>query len=126
MEVKVCKNCRRLFQYIYGPELCSDCIKLVSGKSVAAIPEEKRSMLKPLLLEEERKLTEIKEYIQANPTATVSKIAETFGVSARRIFDWIREDRLEFSDASYDAWFTCAKCGIKIKSGVYCINCKPR
>ena len=29
MEVRVCKNCRRLFKYIYGPELCPECTKLI-------------------------------------------------------------------------------------------------
>ncbi len=126
MEVKACKNCRRLFQYVYGPELCPDCSKLITDKNTAAISNEKRSLLKPLLLEEEQKLDQIKQYILVNPRATVSRIAEVHEVSASKIFEWIREDRLEFSDASQDAWFTCAKCGIKIRSGVYCINCKPR
>ncbi len=126
MEVKVCKNCRRLFRYIHGPELCPDCSKLVIEKRVAPISGEKKSLLKPLVLEEEQKLEQIKEYILANPKATVSQIAEVHKVSASKIFEWIREDRLEFSDASQDAWFMCAKCGSKIKSGVYCIHCKPR
>lgn len=126
MEVKVCKNCRRLFKYIYGPELCTDCAGMM-GNSAAVEPKaEKKLALKPLVLEEEKKLTQVKEYILNYPRATVAQIAEANDVSVNRLFDWIREDRLEFSDESEQAWFTCAKCGIKIKSGIYCFRCKPK
>lgn len=126
MEVRVCKNCRRLFNYIYGPTLCQDCIKLVKAPPGVPVTERKKISLKPLILEEEEKLEQVKEYIIANPKATISKISEVTEVSAAKLFEWIREERLEFSDDSEYAWFECAKCGTKIKSGVYCNRCKPR
>lgn len=29
MELEICKNCKRLFNYIFGPDLCPKCIRLV-------------------------------------------------------------------------------------------------
>ncbi len=126
MEVRVCKNCRRLFKYIYGPELCPDCINLVKEDSDLLKKEANKLVLKPLVLEEEKKLDQVKDFIIANPKATITKIAEVNNVSVAKLFEWIREERLEFSDDSEYAWFECAKCGTKIKSGVYCGRCRPR
>ena len=124
MEVKVCKNCRRLFKYIYGPELCPDCAGVMTNTDEPRI--EKKLVIKPLVLEEEKKLDQVKEYILSYPRATVAQIAEANDVSVNRLFDWIREERLEFSDDSEEAWFSCARCGTKIKSGIYCFRCRPK
>ncbi len=126
MEVKVCKNCRRLFKYIYGPELCPDCANKLGDSPPETIILEKRTAFKPLILEEERKLNQVKEYILNHPKATVAQIAEANEVSANRLLDWVREERLEFSDDSESAWFECAKCKTKIKSGIYCFRCRPK
>lgn len=126
MEVKVCKNCRRLFKYIYGPELCPDCAGIIANTVTEEPRAEKKLIMKPLVLEEEKKLDQVKEYILSYPRATVAQIAEANDVSANKLFDWIREERLEFSDDSEQAWFTCAKCGTKIRSGIYCFRCRPK
>jgi hypothetical protein len=126
MEIKVCKNCKRLFKYIYGPELCSDCMPRAAELSEEAGKAERRSLLKPNTLEDEKKLEEVKDYILEHPGATVARIAEVNEVTVTRLLDWVREERLEFSDDSEHAWFQCAKCGIKIKCGIYCSKCKPR
>lgn len=124
MEVKVCKNCRRLFRYIYGPEICPDCVKLAMDKGPEPDKSEK-TRLKPLVLEEEKSLEQVKDFIMTHPRATIVQIAEINDVTVTKLFEWIREERLEFSDDSEDAWFQCAKCGTKIKSGVLCNRCKP-
>ena len=126
MEVRACKNCRRLFNYVYGPELCPDCIHLVKKDPVMQRGESRQFGLKSLILEEEKKLEKVKDYIIANPKATITKISEVNDVSPAKLFEWIRGERLEFSDDSEYAWFECAKCGTKIKSGVYCNRCRPR
>jgi phage antirepressor YoqD-like protein len=125
MEVRVCKNCRRLFKYIYGPELCQDCLKLVAQER--AYPEKKvNSIVKPLVKEEEEKYEQVRDYIMANPKATVAQIAEANDIFPAKLFEWIRDERLEFSDEAENAWFTCEKCGAKIKSGRLCNRCKVR
>lgn len=126
MEVKVCKNCRRLFKYIYGPELCPDCARIMTATSSEVPKAEKKNTLKTLVLEEEQKLDQVKDYVLSHPGATVVQIAEANEVSANQLFDWVREDRLEFSDDSEYAWFACATCGTKIKSGRYCFKCRPK
>jgi len=128
MELKVCKNCRRLFNYIYGPELCQDYIKLVpkddkKQNSTVTQPALK-AMLKPKVTEDEEKFIQVKDYIMANPKATIVQISEVNDITPIKLFEWIREDRLEFSENSQYAWFECEKCGAKIKSGRLCNNCK--
>jgi hypothetical protein len=124
MEVRVCKNCRRLFNYIYGPELCQNCIQLVTQEQ--HITENKKAIpsIKPLVYEEEAKYEQVRDYIMSNPKATVTQIAAANDVSPTKLFEWIRDDRLEFSDESEYAWFECEICKTKIKSGRLCGRCK--
>jgi uncharacterized protein len=124
MEVRVCKNCRRLFKYIYGPELCQDCIKLVS-EDKKEMPEKKLTMTaKPLVMDEESKFEQVRDYIMTHPKTTVTQIAEANDILPAKLFEWIRDERLEFSVDSVDAWFECERCGAKIKSGRLCSRCK--
>lgn len=124
MEVRVCKNCRRLFNYLYGPELCKDCMKFVTEVRLNQDKKTPFSMVKPLIKEEEDKYLQVKDYIMTHPKASVSQIAETNDVSPSKLFEWIRDERLEFSDDSEYAWFECELCGEKIKSGRLCSRCK--
>ena len=125
MEVKVCKNCRRLFQYIYGPELCPQCLKNLPKDEIEPIQQnENKFQIKPMVKEEEELYEKVKDFIMRNPKADISTIAEANDVSPKKLLDWIRQERLEFSDDSKDAWFECAVCGAKIKSGRLCNRCK--
>ena len=124
MDVKICKNCRRLFNYVYGPELCPNCVKLLSANKPEPAKEINLAALNPAVSEEESKFAQVRDYILANPNATVVQIAEANDIIPAKLFEWIREDRLEFSDASEYAWFTCEKCGAKIRSGRLCNRCK--
>ncbi|QHQ60213.1 flagellar protein [Anaerocolumna sedimenticola] len=126
MEVRVCKNCKRLFQYIYGPELCPECTKLVSKEKAEPVNKSLTSALRPMVKEEEEKFEQVKDYIMAHPKATIVQIAEANEITPTKLFEWIREDRLEFSEESKYAWFVCEKCGTKIKSGRFCNHCKGR
>jgi uncharacterized protein len=124
MELKVCKNCRRLFKYIYGPELCPDCIKLLPKTESDRFSSEKKASLKSIVREDEEKYIQVKDYIMTHPKATVVQISEANDIPPTKLLEWIREDRLEFSEDSKDAWFQCARCGTKIKSGRLCNRCK--
>ncbi len=124
MEVRVCKNCRKLFKYIYGPELCPECSKQVSKEKAEPAAKDVTFTLRPMVKEEEEKFEQVKDYIIAHPKATIVQIAEANDIMPLKLFGWIREDRLAFSDESTSAWFTCEKCGAKIKSGRFCNNCK--
>lgn len=124
MELKVCKNCRRLFQYIYGAELCQDCTKLLPKEDNGRNNKGLNATLKPMIREDEEKYNQVKDYIMAYPKATIIQISEENEITPMKLFEWIREDRLEFSEDSTMAWFECANCGAKIKSGRLCNRCK--
>lgn len=102
MEVKNCRGCRRLFNYLSGPQLCPACVK-----------------------ELERKFGQVKEYLDENPRATIQDISQDNEVSRRQIEQWVREERLYFSeDSPYG--IECEKCGKMIKSGRYCNECREK
>jgi predicted amidophosphoribosyltransferase len=103
MEVKNCRGCGRLYNYVGGGNyrnLCPDCISKL-----------------------EDKFQEVKRYIEDNRVANIKQIAEDCDVNPKQIEQWVREERLVFSDDSPIAIF-CQSCGAPIKSGKYCSNCK--
>ncbi len=124
MDVKVCKNCKRLFNYVYGPELCPECYQLMSANKVGLNNSSVESTISPEVNENELKFIKVRDYIMLNPKATVAQIAEANGITPSKLFEWIREDKLEFSDDSSQAWFKCEICGTKIRSGRRCNKCK--
>lgn len=100
MEVRNCKGCRRLFNYLSGPQLCPACVKKLEGK-----------------------FAEVKEYLEENPKATMQQISEDNDVSVKQIKQWVREERLYFSDDS-PYGIECEMCGKMIKSGRFCNECR--
>ncbi|SDM97819.1 flagellar protein [Lachnospira pectinoschiza] len=102
MEVRNCRGCGRLYNYVGGSyrNLCPDCVKKL-----------------------EEKFQEVKRYIEDNRVASIRQISEACDVNPKQIEQWVREERLVFSDDSPIAIF-CQTCGAPIKSGKYCENCK--
>lgn len=150
MEIRVCKNCRRLFKYIYGPEICPDCSKVIAedkreqsdrkdqdnltdqgnidlhNTQEPVASKSLNPLINPHLKEEETRFDQVRDYIMFHPSATLSQISEANDVLPNKLLEWIREERLEFSDDSEYAWFTCEKCGTKIRSGRLCNRCKTK
>jgi flagellar operon protein (TIGR03826 family) len=102
MDIRNCKSCNKLFNYISGPSLCPHCKKIL-----------------------EDKFAEIKEYIYDNPGADMQDISEKFKVPVSQIKQWIREERLSFSEDSMIG-LECERCGTLIKTGRYCKACKEK
>lgn len=102
MEVRNCKGCNRLFQYLSGVVLCPACKDKL-----------------------EDKFTEVKEYIYKNPGASITEVSEANDVSTKQIKQWIREDRLILSSPTPDG-VLCEQCGTPICSGRYCASCKSK
>lgn len=100
MNVRNCKSCGRLFNYIAGPPICPNC---------------KEDL--------EKKFQQAKEFIRGNKNATVQIVAEEVDVPESQIKQWIREERLVFSDAAI-AGITCEVCGAAILTGRFCDKCK--
>lgn len=101
MEVRNCKSCGRLYNYIGGTyRLCPECMRKL-----------------------EDKFQEVKEYIEENPRSDMRQISEECDVSTKQIEQWIREERLTFSEES-PIGIACEVCGRSIKTGRFCENCK--
>lgn len=102
MEVRNCRSCTRLFNYIGGPNICPQC----------------RDEL-------EKKYMVVKDFIRENPGASIQTVADENDVSTQQIKQWIREERLEFSKDS-TVTIECEKCGASIRTGRYCKACKDK
>jgi flagellar operon protein (TIGR03826 family) len=102
MDVRNCKTCGRLFNYLGGPSICEACRADI-----------------------EQKFQNTKEYIRENPRANIQEISEANEVTPQQIRQWIREERLQFSDDS-PIGIECEICGATIKTGKYCENCKNK
>ena len=100
MNVRNCRECGRLFNYIAGPPICPACKE-----------------------ELEKKFQQAKEYVRSTAHATVSMVAEECDVPEQQVKQWVREERLIFSDASI-AGVTCEVCGAPILTGRFCDKCK--
>ncbi len=100
MDVRNCRKCGRMFNYVAGPPICPNCRQAA-----------------------EEKFQEVKKYIEENRTATIEMISEECDVETPLIRQWIREERLEFSTDS-PINFECENCGAPIKTGRYCQKCK--
>lgn len=100
MNIRNCKKCGKLFNYISGMPICQNC-------------REKNEELFQI----------VKKYIRENPRADIREVAMECEVETQQIQQWIREERLEFTDDS-PIKLPCEKCGVPIRAGKYCEKCK--
>ena len=100
MDVRNCRGCGKLFNYISGPFICPACREKM-----------------------EAKFQEVKKYIQENPGSNVAGVAEACDIDPNQIRQWVREERLEFADDAA-VGLNCERCGRSIKSGRFCEACK--
>ena len=102
MEVKNCRDCGRLFNYLGGPRLCPACREAL-----------------------EEKFLQVKRYIEEHRTAQLQQISDDNDVSIQQIKQWVREERLTFTDDSV-VGIECESCGVTIKTGRFCEACKKQ
>ncbi|MBR5422147.1 MAG: flagellar protein [Lachnospiraceae bacterium] len=100
MNVRNCKKCGKMFNYMGGPPICQAC------KEAA-----------------EKKFQEVKDFVRQNKTATMKEIVEACEVEQRQVEQWIREERLVFAQDS-PIQLSCETCGTRIATGRYCEKCK--
>lgn len=96
------KRCGKLFQRISAKRICPECLR-----------------------ELEEKFTEVKDYIREHPDITMMEVSKEKDVSIEQIKQWIREERLEFTN-SEGADIYCISCGAPITTGKYCDKCKDK
>lgn len=99
MNVRTCKKCRRLFNYVMGPSFCPECRE-----------------------REEDKFQEVKKYVQEHGRASMQEVAAVCDVTMKQIQQWIRDDRLMLADDS-PMGIECERCGKMIRGGKYCPEC---
>lgn len=102
MDVRNCRGCGRLFNYLSGPPICQAC----------------REKL-------EEKFQQVKEYLRENPNSSMQAVSDDNDVSVAQIRQWVREERLTFSEDS-PIGIPCESCGKTIKTGRFCDECKNK
>ncbi|BBF44815.1 flagellar protein [Lachnospiraceae bacterium KM106-2] len=102
MDVRNCRNCGKLFNYLTGVPICPACQRQL-----------------------EDKFAEVKQYIYDNPGASVNQVSDEMEVTVQQIRRWIREERLTFSEDS-SVGIECENCGKLIKTGRFCKECKDK
>lgn len=100
MNIKNCRMCGRIFNYVVGPFVCQVC----------------REGL-------EEKFQTVKEYVRENPGVTIPEVAEACDVEPSQIRQWLREERLQLAENS-PIFLNCDGCGALIRCGRYCDKCK--
>ncbi len=100
MNVRNCRKCGKLFNYVAGLPICPAC-------------KEKA----------EESFQFVKKYIRENPRADIREVAQACEVETSQIQQWIREERLEFTEDS-PIKLPCENCGTLIRAGKYCEKCK--
>ena len=102
MEVRNCKGCGKLFNYLSGPPLCPSCAKAL-----------------------DLKFEEVKSYVYDHPRCDMQEVSDEMEVSISQIKQWIRDERLSFAEDSMIG-IDCEGCGVTIKTGRFCKACKDK
>ncbi len=100
MDVRSCRNCGKLFNYLQGQKICPACRRKL-----------------------EDKFMQVRDYIRENEAATMQEISDDNDVSVKQIKQWVREERLTFTDKSA-VGIECESCGAMIRTGRFCEKCK--
>ena len=100
MNVRNCRRCGKIFNYVMGAPLCPVCRE-----------------------EMEKKFHEVKKFIQDHPGVGIPEVSEACEVEPSQIRQWVREERLEFAEGSV-VDIACEKCGAPIRTGRFCEKCK--
>lgn len=100
MDIRNCRSCGNIFNYVVGPFICPTC-------------REKR----------EEQFQRVKKYIQENPKVSIQQVSSECDVDAAQIKQWIREERLEIAEGSA-LFINCETCGAPIRSGRFCDKCR--
>ena len=100
-DVKSCKMCKKLFNYLGGQPICPACQKKL-----------------------EDKFQEVKTFIEEHDGASMDEVAKECEAPKNQIKKWIQEERLMIKEGSTGIVLNCENCGAPILTGRYCENCK--
>lgn len=100
-DVRNCRKCGRIYNYIGGVPLCPACRQ-----------------------EDENDFKRVKEYLYDNPGASMSQISEELDVSVEKIKRFLKEGRLEIIGDNGNMVLECESCGKSIRTGRFCEECE--
>ncbi|PYG89108.1 flagellar operon protein (TIGR03826 family) [Ruminiclostridium sufflavum DSM 19573] len=99
-DIRNCRRCGRMYNYLGGPPICPDCKKA-----------------------DEEVFKRVKDYLYDNPGATLSQVSMECDVSVEKIKLFLKEGRLEITDGA-NIILECERCGKAIKTGRFCDSCQ--
>jgi flagellar operon protein (TIGR03826 family) len=99
-EVRNCKRCNKIFNYIGGAPICSDCKQ-----------------------EDEVNFKKVKEYLYDHPKSSIYDVSKELEISIQTIKSYLKEGRLEIVGDGGNLFLECERCGKSISSGRYCSEC---
>ena len=102
MNVSNCKSCGRLFNVLVNEKICPACKQAL-----------------------EDDFQQVKKYLEENPNASVEEVSRENDVTVKQIKQWVREERLVFSEGSIEG-VECENCGTMIRTGRFCEECKMK
>lgn len=100
MEIKVCKKCKRLFNYVAGECFCMDCLEYV-----------------------DKAFKRVNRYVTEHNEVSMDEASTDCNVPLVQVQTWIHEEKLHTVDEE-KIYSTCEKCGKSIPSGNFCVLCK--
>lgn len=100
-EVRNCRRCGKIYNYIGGAPICPDCKKL-----------------------DEEDFQKVKEYLYQNPGASINQVSVDLDISVEKIRRYLKEGRLEITSEDGNMILECENCGKSIKSGRFCPECE--
>lgn len=100
MNVKVCGRCGKFYDTFLELDHCAACHKVL-----------------------EEQIDRVKRFIVVHTDVTLEEISVALKVEFKQLIQWVREGRLEFSEAS-DVTVPCLMCRTPIRVGKYCASCK--
>lgn len=101
-EVRNCKQCKKIFMFVTGPQICDDCKKL-----------------------DEEDFNKVRKFLRDYPGATMNEVSSATEVPVNKIHRYLKDDRIEVSEDSPIA-LQCETCGVRIKSGRFCMECSKK
>lgn len=99
-DVRNCRRCGHIFNYIGGPPICPAC-----------------------KANDEEDFKKVKAYLWDNPGATLSEVSTVLEISVEKVRGFLKEGRLEIINSEGNMILECEKCGKAIKSGRLCEEC---
>ena len=99
-DVRNCKKCGKIYNYIGGAPICPACVE-----------------------QDEGDFRRIKEYLYKNPGATMSEISVILEVSIEKITRFLKDGRLEIVGGEGNLVLECESCGKSIRTGRFCDDC---